>query len=149
MPDHMAGDMPDSQALFIDKMGHDGVALEGLQSCLGTTIAAVASSVGVSAVTNEPGRHFSATLSTEVTPRAARVSLSSSGLTNMTVAGDSPPPTPATMVICWPSWILPNSEGGTARSAHTTSKLTMTNSSLSWPSRPDQRPSSTRRSARE
>ena len=40
----------------------------------------------------EPGRHLWAALSTEATTRAARVSLSSSGLTNMMVAGDGSPP---------------------------------------------------------
>jgi len=65
---------------------------------LGTTIAAGASSVGISAVTKNPGRHLREALSTEATTRAARVSLSSSGLMNMMVAGELSPP-PVT-VIC-------------------------------------------------
>ena len=44
------------------------------------------------------------------------------------------------MVIFWPSWTLAKSEGGTASSAHTTSRSTMTNNSLSWPSRPTSEP---------
>ena len=73
---------------FVGADEHDGLALDRLQRGFRQRRPRpVSASSGISAVTNDPGRHLRAGLATEATTRAARVSLSSSGLTNMMVAG--------------------------------------------------------------